>query len=67
MILFGKFFERKKIFANNVICVDLDPPVKVWLCFKLCDRLSERNDQLLLADRLSQTWLENISQIFQRI
>ena len=65
MILFGKFLEGKKIFANNVICVDLNPPVEVWLCFKLCDRLSERNDQSLPADRISPTWLENISQYFK--
>ena len=27
--------------------MNLNPPLEVWLCFKLWDRLSKRNDQLL--------------------
>ena len=45
------------MYGSDEIYLDLNPPAEVWLCFKLCDGLSERNDQLLPQDWAERTRL----------
>ena len=46
--------------------MNLNPPLEVWLCFKLWDRLSKRNDQLLQIEyhRLSSNTFDKYFKIF---